>query len=173
MRSPELPLLPLASCPQFPRPLPGLPSQTLGARGSIPSAGRRLQRAQVRRSASSIQHKTVSVTSPQRSQGWGPARPRRSRHPAQVRSKLTRVAETQTRTLPRSGGSPSGSLDSHSAGSGRRGGGGAAPAPACRGSPVVARGGPGRSCVPSCHERMPLSLTETSFPGLPAGIDEK
>ena len=96
----------------------------------------------------------------------------RSRHPAQIRSKLTRVAETQTRTLHRSGGSPSGSLDSRSADSGRCGGFGAAPAPACGGSPVVARGGPGRSCVPSCHEGMPLSLTEASLPGLPAGIDE-
>ena len=69
----------------------------------------------------SIQRNRLSVVFPQRSQGWGPRIARRSRQPAQVRSKLRDSFSGRgwVRTCRRSGDRSSGRLDSRSAGSNR------------------------------------------------------
>ena len=67
---------------------------------------------------------------PQQGQHPSPGPTRYSRHPAPIRSKLMRVAETPPRRLHRSGNTLSGSSDSRSPDSGKRGGRGAGPPPA-------------------------------------------
>ena len=79
----------------------------------------RVSRPQRTQGRDSIQRNRLSVVFPQRSQCWGPRIARRSRQPAQVRSKL-KVPFSGTgwvRSCRRSGDRSSGRLDSRSAGS--------------------------------------------------------
>ncbi len=73
--------------------------------------------------------------------------------PATVHSKFMRVAETQSRRFHRSGNSLTGSSDSRSPDSGKRGARGASPPPASCESPAVPCGDQGCSYIPSCPSR--------------------